>query len=176
MNYSNEDYEDERARKQKYLKTHILNDPNYDPDEFVNYMEQAKPEVDGKEIDNWDFDELVEKVQEFKAEKEKFEGEAVSSRLYPNHLFSPKLEPNLHFPPVQIKLFVLVTQRAGQRSPAVAQRLRDAEHLQPAQKGPREIRAAALERQGGTALVPGGGREEQQGQKFQKADSEGQRQ
>lgn len=78
MNYSQDDFEEQRLKKQNYLKTHILNDPNFDPDEFVNYMEEAKPEVDGKEIDNWDYDELVEKVQQFKAEKENFEGKKIN--------------------------------------------------------------------------------------------------
>lgn len=79
MNSSEERFEEDRQRKQNYLKTHILNDPNYDPDEFVNYMEEAKPEVDGKEIDNWDYDELVDKVQQFKAEKDNFESKSMFS-------------------------------------------------------------------------------------------------
>jgi hypothetical protein len=74
MDRSNENFEDERMKKQNYLKNHILNNPNYDPDEFVLYMESSKKDCDGKEIDNWDFDELVEKVQEFKAQKEQLEG------------------------------------------------------------------------------------------------------
>jgi hypothetical protein len=73
MNSSEERFEEDRQRKQNYLKTHILNDPNYDPDEFVNYMEAAKPGLDGKEIDNWEYDELVDRVQQFKAEKDNFE-------------------------------------------------------------------------------------------------------
>lgn len=75
MNYSQENFdEDDRMKKQQYLKQHILDDTQFDADEFVNYMEQAKPDVDGKDIDNWDFDELVEQVQKFKAQKERFIG------------------------------------------------------------------------------------------------------
>lgn len=81
MNYSDEKYEDDRMKKQNYLKTHILNNPKYDADEFVLYMENAKPDIEGGEIDNWDFDELVEKVQEFKAQKEQIQGNKFNGAL-----------------------------------------------------------------------------------------------
>ena len=75
MNYSDENYEEEeRIKKQNYLKTQILNDNNYDANEFLDFMDEAKPGVDGQDINNWEYDELVEKVQQFKAEKENFDG------------------------------------------------------------------------------------------------------
>ena len=59
--------------KQNFLKEQILDDPNYDPEEFVNYMRTAKPDVEGGDINNWEFDELVNQVQNFKSMKDQLE-------------------------------------------------------------------------------------------------------
>ena len=62
-----------RAQKQKYLKEEILEDDNYDAEEFIEYMQECKPNVEAGDIDNWDFEELVEKVREFKENKRRIE-------------------------------------------------------------------------------------------------------
>ena len=59
-----------RLLKQKFLKEQILDDENYDANEFVEYMREAKPDVEGGDINNWKFDELVNQVQNFKSMKQ----------------------------------------------------------------------------------------------------------
>ena len=50
-----------------------MDDPDIETDEFVKYMKDSKPNVNGEDIDNWEFDELIEKVQEFKTLKKQVE-------------------------------------------------------------------------------------------------------
>lgn len=64
------DVEDLRIMKQNFLKEQILDNSTYDANEFVEYMRRAKPDVEGGDIDNWQFDELVEQVQNFKSMKQ----------------------------------------------------------------------------------------------------------
>lgn len=58
--------ETDRYQKQKYLKDQILDDPDYDADEFVDFMRKAKENCDGADIDNWTNEELIVRVNEFK--------------------------------------------------------------------------------------------------------------
>lgn len=67
------DNEDLRILKQNFLKQQILDDSQYDANEFVEYMRREKPDVEGGDIDNWEFDELVEQVQSFKSMKQQLE-------------------------------------------------------------------------------------------------------
>lgn len=62
--------DDLRLMKQKFLKEQILEDPNLDADEFVEFMRLAKPNEEGGDINNWSFDELVNQVQDFKSMKQ----------------------------------------------------------------------------------------------------------
>jgi hypothetical protein len=74
MNSSNQLEEDEmRLMKQNFLKEQILDNPDYDADEFVEFMRTAKTDVEGSDIDNWNFDELVNQVQDFKSMKQQLE-------------------------------------------------------------------------------------------------------
>lgn len=67
------DVEDLRMMKQNFLKEQILDNSTYDANEFVEYMRRAKPDVEGGDIDNWQFDELVEQVQNFKSMKQQLD-------------------------------------------------------------------------------------------------------
>ena len=69
--------ESERKRKQKYLKEQIVNSKYMDQEEFVDFLNNAKQEVDGINIDNWTFDELVYQVQRFK-----FRSNQLKGRIY----------------------------------------------------------------------------------------------
>lgn len=68
------DFEAERRRKQKYLKEQIVDNAYLDQEEFVEFLSNAKHGVDGKNIDNWDFDELVYQVQRFKFRSNQLKG------------------------------------------------------------------------------------------------------
>lgn len=57
---SDENY---RKMKQKYLREQIINE-NFDQQQFANYLGQCKE--DGTNIDNWEFDELINMVEDFK--------------------------------------------------------------------------------------------------------------
>lgn len=54
---------DDRARKQEFLRTEIL-EAGIEQDEFVEYCTQLK----GDDVDLWTFDELVKVVEDFKAQ------------------------------------------------------------------------------------------------------------
>ena len=74
MNHSDYDSnEQEKSKKQKYLKEEILEDDNYNADEFVDFLANAMEVKDGADIDNWTLDGLVEKVQEFRRMKDNLE-------------------------------------------------------------------------------------------------------
>jgi hypothetical protein len=70
------DEEDIRIMKQQFLKEQILDDPDYDANEFVEFMRSAKPDVEGGDINNWEFDELVNQVQNFKSMKQQIESKS----------------------------------------------------------------------------------------------------
>lgn len=53
-------------KKQKFLKEQIMDDPDIETEHFVQFLKEAKPEVNGEDINNWEFEELVDKVQEYK--------------------------------------------------------------------------------------------------------------
>jgi hypothetical protein len=55
-----------RKMKQKYLKEQIL-DQKWDGHEFSNFLLSQRE--DGTNIDNWDFDELIAQVEQFKRVK-----------------------------------------------------------------------------------------------------------
>ena len=62
-----------RKEKQNYLLNNIIN-KNYDPiifSEFLDSKKKRKKKEDGKNIDNWKFDELENLVKFFKSKKEK---------------------------------------------------------------------------------------------------------
>ena len=65
---------EQRLMKQKYLKEQILDDNDFDAEEFVEFMRVVKPNVEGGDIDNWDYDELVQKVRDFKNMKMQLKG------------------------------------------------------------------------------------------------------
>lgn len=52
-----------RKMKQKYLREQIISE-NFDQEEFANYLNNCKE--NGTNIDNWEFDELINKVEDFK--------------------------------------------------------------------------------------------------------------
>ena len=59
----NDDHSQEE--KQNYLRKNIL-DKGYDANEFINYIENKKGE-EGKNIDNWKFESLIQTVEEFQS-------------------------------------------------------------------------------------------------------------
>jgi hypothetical protein len=61
---------DLKKKKQKFLKEQIKLNPDMDQDEFIQFLSDAKPGVNATDVDNWEFEELVEKVEEFKTLKE----------------------------------------------------------------------------------------------------------
>lgn len=54
---------DDREVKQKYLREQILEE-EWNPEEFSEYLLDRRE--DGTNIDNWDFDELIAEVENFK--------------------------------------------------------------------------------------------------------------
>ena len=54
-----------QEEKQNYLRKNIL-DKGYDATEFINYIEKKKGE-EGKNIDNWKFESLIQTVEEFQS-------------------------------------------------------------------------------------------------------------
>lgn len=52
-----------RKMKQKYLREQIISE-NFDQQEFAEYLDTCKK--DGTNIDNWEFDELINMVEDFK--------------------------------------------------------------------------------------------------------------
>jgi len=57
-------YMEERQAKQRYLKSEIQ-EKNYNVTEFVQFLEWKREK--GTDVDVWTMDELVQVVQEFKA-------------------------------------------------------------------------------------------------------------
>lgn len=57
---SDENY---RKMKQKYLREQIISE-NFDQEEFAEYLDKCK--TNGTNIDNWEFDELINMVEDFK--------------------------------------------------------------------------------------------------------------
>lgn len=53
----------ERQQKQTFLKAQIV-DQNYDPQQFLNFLLQKKPER--TDVTSWTFDELESQVHSFK--------------------------------------------------------------------------------------------------------------
>ena len=73
------DNEEIRLMKQNFLKEKILDDPRYDANEFVEFMRIAKPNVEGGDINNWEYDELINQVQDFKSMKQQLESNSIKS-------------------------------------------------------------------------------------------------
>lgn len=60
--------EEEKLRKQKYLKEQIMENESYDVDNFIEYM--ANEKEGGEDVDNWTFSELREAVHRYQQKKE----------------------------------------------------------------------------------------------------------
>lgn len=52
-----------RKMKQKYLREQIISE-NFDQVKFAEYLDSCKE--NGTNIDNWEFDELINMVEDFK--------------------------------------------------------------------------------------------------------------
>jgi hypothetical protein len=81
---NSEEIKHERKRKQKYLKEEILDNDAYHSDDFIEYIKNIKENIDGTDVDNWTFPELIEIVQEFK-----FREYTLNSTSFYIHLLNP---------------------------------------------------------------------------------------
>jgi hypothetical protein len=56
----------DKDKKQKFLKEQIMDNSQIDTEDFVQFLKDAKPDINGEDVTNWEFEELVSKVQEYK--------------------------------------------------------------------------------------------------------------
>ena len=60
--------EEDKLRKQKFLKEQIMENEQYDVDVFIEFM--AGEKENGEDVDNWTFSELREAVHRYQAKEE----------------------------------------------------------------------------------------------------------
>lgn len=70
--------EEDKLRKQKFLKEQIMENEQYDVDAFIEFM--AGEKENGEDVDNWTFSELRDTVHRYQAKEEQLN----SKGLYGN--------------------------------------------------------------------------------------------